>query len=103
MEDERLKRIKALEEIAKRQNAPEPELPTPHVSEDTEYFSKLKALKDKRREGYKEDSEDSFKEMLDKKDQIEETASSDLSDEEKEAIAAETLAKKRREMGIYNK
>lgn len=102
MQDDKQKRIKALADIANGSIAKE-ESKEPYVSEDTGYFNKLRAAKDKRVEKIKSNSQTSFLEMLEKKDEIEENSSEGLTDEQREQIAADTLARKRKEMGIYDK
>lgn len=102
MQDDKQKRIKALADIANGSMAKE-EPREPYVSEDTEYFSKLRSAKDKRAEKIKNKAQTSFLEMLEDKDKIEEQSLEGLTDEQREQIAADTLARKRKEMGIYDK
>lgn len=102
MDDERKKRLKALRNLSNRDNDRTLEEIMP-VSGDSDYFDKLKNLKSSRVSKAEDNSEESFNEMLDKKEDIEDEVQEGLSWEDKERIAAETLKRKKKEAGIPDK
>lgn len=98
MQDDKKKRLEALKKLSN----PEP-LKEMYVDDDASHYEDLRAKKDARLEEYKSDGQKEFLEMLDERERIDEDSKEGLSDEDRERIAAETLARKRRQMGLPTK
>jgi hypothetical protein len=99
MEDDKQKRLKALQSLASEPQPMQEDTAMP-VSADENYFSKLRALKDKRMESANESNEESYRDMVDDSEEASDMSEEGLSQEQKEKIAADTLERKRKELGI---
>lgn len=99
MEDDKQKRLKALQSLASEPQPMQEDTAMP-VSADENYFSKLRALKDKRMESANESNEESYRDMVDTSEEVSDMTEQGLSQEQREKIAADTLERKRKELGI---
>lgn len=78
--------------------SPEAQAEEPEQKDD--FFEKLRANKDARREEYSEQADSSFEEMLDTKEEVSDMVEAELSPKDKERIAQEYRDKMRRELGL---